>query len=239
MRKKVIAGFVLAGMVLLGAQFAGPAFAAKQPKVTICHRTDAVKNPYVRETVALSSVDGNLGNDHGHGDHFAEHTGPVATSEAVAQALKDAGQKWGDIIPLNAAGTQLNWDADGQAIFNNDCNYVPPPPPVLDPTASITPGTCKNEDTTVLLDNTQSTGAVTFDINGTPYEVAAAESQTVDLGSFEGSITVTVKGGEGALATADVSYGDCSTSPPPPPSSTPKSTPPSAPKGNGLLQLTP
>jgi hypothetical protein len=240
-KKKYITGLVLAGMVLVGLQIAGPAFATRQPKVTICHRTNAVQNPYVRETVALSSVDGNLGDDHGQGDHFAEHKGPVASSEAVAQALKDDDQKWGDIIPPNPAGTSLNWDADGQAIYANDCNYVtPPPPPVLDPTATITPGTCDKPDTTVLLDNTQSTGAVTFDVNGTSYQVAAGESQSIDLGSFAGTVTVTVQGGEGALATADISYDNCATPPPPPPSG---ATPPPAPTAgkqfNGILQLTP
>lgn len=101
-------------------------------QVTICHRTDDVQKPYHQETVSADSVDGNSGNDHGQGDHLLEHTGPLASSQAVAQALKDSHTKWGDIIPpfdtnnhsYDNPQTSLNWPA-GEAIWNNDCN-VPP-----------------------------------------------------------------------------------------------------------------
>jgi hypothetical protein len=99
-------------------------------KVTICHRTDSVTNPYVQETVSSSSVDGNSGNDNGQGDHLKDHTGPVF------QAGMTHNDTWGDIIPpFDTNGnsydgppqTSLNWDAAGQTIYNNGCN-VPPPP---------------------------------------------------------------------------------------------------------------
>jgi hypothetical protein len=96
---------------------------AETEKVTICHGTDAVKNPYVRLTVDADSADGNTDNDNGKGDH-SEHTGPIATSEAVAQALKDNKQAWGDIIPAHHNYAGLNWTAEGQAIYNNNCNYA-------------------------------------------------------------------------------------------------------------------
>ncbi|MCA9325747.1 hypothetical protein KDA23_06865, partial [Candidatus Saccharibacteria bacterium] len=69
-----------------------------QPKVTICHRTDAANNPYVQLSVDKNAVDGFSGNNQGD-DHYGEHQGPVAYSTAVAQALKDQHKKWGDIIP--------------------------------------------------------------------------------------------------------------------------------------------
>jgi hypothetical protein len=92
-------------------------------KVTICHGTNAVNNPYIKESVDDDAADGNTGNDNGKGDH-STHTGPVATSEAVAQALKDAKTAWGDIIPPHHNFPGLNWTAEGQAIYNNDCKYV-------------------------------------------------------------------------------------------------------------------
>ncbi len=83
-------------------------------KVTICHRTNSVKNPYVKITVDKSAVDGEGNNDHSH------HTGPVVTSEQDAQTLKDAKIKWGDIIPPFDNNPGLNWPA-GQEVFDNGC----------------------------------------------------------------------------------------------------------------------
>jgi hypothetical protein len=104
-----------------------PALATKPDplhKVTICHRTHSETNPYVVETVDEASVDGDNGNDHGKGDHLLEHTGPVWYPGAKAD-----GVFWGDIIPpfysdgVTLTGyPSLNWNADGQAIFANNCN---------------------------------------------------------------------------------------------------------------------
>lgn len=97
-------------------------------KVNICHRTDSVTNPYEVKDVDASSTDAE-----GH----AGHTGPIATSQAVAQALKDAHNKWGDIIPpapTSGVVGGLNWDADGQAIYNNGCKFA-----VVNPTPTPTP----------------------------------------------------------------------------------------------------
>ncbi len=100
-------------------------------KVTICHRTNAVNNPYVKIEVATSAVDGVSGNNgKGQADHYGEHQGPIASSEAVAQHLKDNHEEWGDIIPpvpgapIPGAGEGLNWTALGQAMFENNCEYV-------------------------------------------------------------------------------------------------------------------
>lgn len=98
-------------------------------KVQICHRDNNVNQPYgpKRDEVSVSSIFSNNGHD--------DHNGPVATSVAVAQALKNNHQNWGDIIPpfyYKVGNTThfyagQNWTTDGQAIWGNDCQYVVTP----------------------------------------------------------------------------------------------------------------
>ncbi len=64
-------------------------------KVTICHATSSVKNPYVMLTVSVSSAGGR-----GNGDHFAHAR---------------------DIIPPVNGHSGLNWDAAGTAIYAAGC----------------------------------------------------------------------------------------------------------------------
>jgi hypothetical protein len=104
--------------------------AAQEDKVTICHRTDAVKNPYVKITVASSAADAQ---PPAQGDHALEHQGPIASSEAVAQMLKDQHIEWGDIIPPHDNFGGLNWTAQGQAIFRNDCKVPEQPSKTPEP----------------------------------------------------------------------------------------------------------
>ena len=82
---------ILAGMLVADAG------AAPQDKVTICHRTNSVKNPYVQQTVNENSIVMPNGDPTGHG----LHTGPVYPQS-----------DWGDIIPPfnyanNSGGTSV------------------------------------------------------------------------------------------------------------------------------------
>jgi hypothetical protein len=104
-------------------------------KVIICHRNNDVKKPYVQIEVDESAVDGIGGSD-----HFGKHKGPLASSETVAQQLKDNKEKWGDIIPpVSPYHDGLNWTPEGQAIYNNDCKYVEEPEEPEQPEEPETP----------------------------------------------------------------------------------------------------
>lgn len=120
-----IVGMMIGIGCMVGLTQTTPVEAAKKDKVTICHRTTAVNNPYVVLKVDPNAVDGIAGNSGNIADHYGEHQGPLASSQAVAQSLKDAKVKWGDIIPpVPGAHNGLNWTTEGQAIYNNDCNYT-------------------------------------------------------------------------------------------------------------------
>jgi len=89
---------------------------AAPAKVTLCHRTRALTNPYRRITVSFNAANGNGGNDHqSHAE--SPTTGPFDPS------VHDSSNKtWGDIIPGNDVhGIQqvsaANWTERGQAIF--------------------------------------------------------------------------------------------------------------------------
>jgi hypothetical protein len=91
---------------------AAPQAAAKDPKVTLCHRTDSETNPYVTITVAAAAA---------YNAHFKIHKGDVWFPGHPKKPF------WGDIIPPSVyKGTnfQQNWNAAGQAIFNNGCKPV-------------------------------------------------------------------------------------------------------------------
>jgi hypothetical protein len=96
--------------------------AAQEDKIVICHATGAEKNPYTSNSVDPSSVESTGGGYlNGHGNHGD------------------------DIIPPFTYGSVefpgRNWDAQGQAIWNNGCKPAkvePTPEPTVEPTPEPT-----------------------------------------------------------------------------------------------------
>lgn len=122
------AGIGLGVLLTLVCVLATPAAATPQNKVTICHATSSVNNPYVQNTVNENAIV----KPNGHGTH----TGPVFPQRG-----------WGDIIPSyeynnDHGGTSiypgLNWTTDGQAVWNAGCLVVITEPPVPPETTTTT-----------------------------------------------------------------------------------------------------
>jgi len=134
--------------------------AAPKEKVTICHGTSAVNNPYVQNRPA---VEGDIS---GHADDDGAIFDPNTNVN---------GDHWGDIIPpvpsVDFPG--LNWDAAGQAIWENGCNLTDVEVTVVTPAApTATPPTCEAPGALVIPNITgltyswepEGTGPGTYDV---------------------------------------------------------------------------
>jgi LPXTG-motif cell wall-anchored protein len=165
----------LAGAAMILGAMVSPLTASAhnqtKDKVTICHATNSDSNPYVSETVAYSSVDGEGHNDHSH------HTGPVWTAGMKHHAT------WGDIIPPvhNVIEHGLNWNTTGKLIWENHCKPVvptttssttPPTEETTPPTEETTPPT---EATTP---PTEATTPPTESVTTQPTETTAVATTT-------------------------------------------------------------
>lgn len=126
----VLALSVLVSLVVGSTVSAVPLSDRVNEKVTICHRTHAVTNPYRNITVSMASIIGNgaSGNGHGGGNH-----NPYYNEGGDAKPVFDPEfdypanlKQWQDIIPPfnyrapngdtgNFPG--LNWDTIGRAIY--------------------------------------------------------------------------------------------------------------------------
>jgi len=143
-------------------------------KITICHATASTHNPYnVIDIDVAGAYDGHLG-----------HTGPVFSPDL------DKHVQWGDIIPptsYNGQDFSLNWDAAGQAIWNNDC-ALPVATPTVTETATATE--TKTETATVTQTATE-TQTKTETATATVTETAPGETVTVTAPPSTDTVTVT------------------------------------------------
>ena len=154
----------------VGAAAATP---GEDAKITICHRTNAETNPYVVITVDTSAADGDLGNNTGQGDHYAEHLGPVFDSDADYQP-PFSGDEWGDIIPpIAGVHDGLNWSEAGQAIYANDCAPVTP-----EPSPSETKTTPESSSPEVTPSESSSSPEVSPSESSSSPEVSPSESSS-------------------------------------------------------------
>jgi hypothetical protein len=180
---RALAWLVAAGLFVMALALPSTTMATKGTphKVTICHATASVTNPYVRITVDQAAVDGV--SSRGPADHRAMHTGDV-WNPSMAK-----GSNWGDIIPpFYADGktltglSPLNWSAAGQAIFYNDCK---PAAQTTTTTSTQTTSQATTQTTQTTSRATTSTAVSTTATGSVEGETGTATSTTA-TGSVEG-----------------------------------------------------
>jgi LPXTG-motif cell wall-anchored protein len=192
----------LAGAAMILGAMVSPLTASAhhqtKDKVTICHATNSESNPYVSETVAYSSVDGEGHNDHSH------HTGPVWSAGMKHHAT------WGDIIPPvhHVIERGLNWNAAGTLIWENHCKPVVPTTTssttrpteaTTPPTEATTPPTeATTPPTEVTTQPTETTAAATTTSQASEAPIptdttvaSAAPVTTDDVAGESGSLPTT------------------------------------------------
>ena len=101
--------------VLVGLAGAAPAAmsAPGSNKVTICHRTHSVTNPYRMITVSANAADGLGRADHTGHDLAFELDGTTYPVFDPALTYPPNQKHWGDIIPPVRSSPGLNWMAAG------------------------------------------------------------------------------------------------------------------------------
>lgn len=142
----LVGAFSVAGLAVAPASV--QALPAGSSKVTICHRTHSVTNPYRRITVSQSSIVGGANSKHGnysgeHNDWSVGKFGNSRPASTIANVFDPnhtyspaSDKKWGDIVPnvdvsgnaIQGGFTGLNYINEGLAIYNgstyNGVNYA-------------------------------------------------------------------------------------------------------------------
>jgi hypothetical protein len=180
MKKFLTIGFVGA-LIMIGGRGSSNVSAAAPTgtvpaKVTICHRTNSVTNPYTRITVAQSAI-GSSGSKHGslHDDWATSLYGskPVPNVFNPSKTYPSNDKNWGDIIPdvdvngnpFTGSGAGLNYSGIGIAIYNGTGIYA---------------GLCGDSDTTTT--TTTSPGDTTTTSPGDTTTTSPGDSTTTSPG---------------------------------------------------------
>lgn len=205
-------------------------------KVTLCHRTGSATNPYVQVTVDIASSGYVKG---GHTGHDQVGNGLGGDIIPAYDAFAKDGKNY---VAFHFDGKNLDaaiGGSTGAEILANGCQVGEQPPvevpPVVSPAASLSAPNCDVQSVDATLDNSASedgvsvegdteSAAVTFDVlvNGQVVNevvVDAGDVATVSgIAVADGDVvSVVVAGGEGALASEDISLDCGGTVPPPPP----------------------
>jgi LPXTG-motif cell wall-anchored protein len=118
-----LAGIAGAGAIAVLVSLAGVVPAATSApdsnKVTICHRTHSVTNPYRMITVSMSAADGVGISDHTSHDVPPDYAATLPPVFDPTYSYIPRLKYWGDIIPPVRTSPGLNWTAPGaQAIYS-------------------------------------------------------------------------------------------------------------------------
>ena len=180
MYKKIL--FIASLMLFLAGSFAlsGIQRVDATAKVDICHATASVSNPYSKIQVDKSSTTAN-----GH----SLHTGLIYPASG-----------WGDIIPptpTSGVVGGLNWNTEGQAIYNNNCNI--PDVAVIPAAVTFTEPTCADNRMSYTITSTvgvkyyyQGIGRQKIYVTGTNYITSnhiTIEAEAIDGYSIGSSVT--------------------------------------------------
>lgn len=113
------ATIVLALVLAAGAVVPAAVSAPGGSRVTICHRTHAVTNPYRLITVNANAADGVGSADHSGHDLAYEADGTVYPIFTSSVSYPPNEKHWGDIIPPVRNSPGLNWTVPGaQEIYS-------------------------------------------------------------------------------------------------------------------------
>lgn len=168
---------MLLGAVMVLAPGAGAEDGVQVVDVTICHRTNAIKNPYRKVTVSFSSSDGGE-TWTSPGDHLGSHGDGGVFDPAVHT---ENGHDWADIVPdVDGDGPFPGLNAEaGKAYLENDCQV---------------PGSPGNAPVVIVEKVVPGLDQRTFDFSvsaGTPATGKAKDGASFSSVVVPGSVTLT------------------------------------------------
>lgn len=219
-RRLLGATLLAAGMLIALPGVAGAGNHESEHKVTICHRTNSVTNPYEVIEVDAESLEGDSPNPSDHSSHIGLPFDFDADPD-VAYPEPRNGDQWGDIIPAFDFGdisfVGLNWTEEGIAIHEAGCEAPPPPPETTLTVTKVVDGDAAPADWTYgfttsvgdfsLTDEAPTNGPVDVTPD-TEIVVAEDDAGGATTTTIECTDAVAVPGQDGLSVTVTVAEGD-------------------------------